>query len=128
LHVQVSDARVRGFTGGFEAVNHDPAGIGFESQQTPVKGGDLNASASGRLQGCDQPLADEVFKGLRAGAKIGADGRNHEQKDRACHRQRKMAEKEAVQTAAHSARGRLRRDGRRDFVFAQRPPLSAAAS
>ena len=53
------DAGVGSLAGGFEAVNDQSARIGFEIEQIPVKGGDLDAPAGRLFEPGYQPLADE---------------------------------------------------------------------
>ena len=128
VHAQALDLCVRRLAGIFQAVNHQPVRLGFEMEQAPMKGCDLDPAAGEVFDVRDQALANHVLECGRAGDEIEPKRQERQQNHRASHCQRQMSQKEAPQTAAHPAPGRLGRDGwfaadGRRFAFAHRPPF-----
>ena len=107
-HAQVIDFCVGRFAGIFKTVNHDAVGFGFKMKQAPVEGCNLSPAAGEFFNRRNEALAHHIFKRGRAGHEIEADGQKRQEDRRECNGERKMAQEEAAQTAAHAAVRTLR--------------------
>lgn len=67
LQAQALHLGIRRLSGCFKAVNHDPAGIGLEAEQMPMKRCDLHTPAGSGFQPGNRLLANQILKGSRVG-------------------------------------------------------------
>ena len=103
-HTHALGLGVGRLAGSFEAVDDKPAGLGLLTEQMPVEGGDFDAPAGGRLQYVHHLAEDKVLKSRRACRKIQSYRSYRQKNHQTGHRQGKVAQEEAAQTAGAGRR------------------------